>query len=113
VPDNNGICEYIKEVREESKYIKPLEITRKFANDDMIMAARRGEHMEKEVEADESGSGEKFFDAEDEVHECAEVSKDVPDVPAPTSVQQKEKAPARVDPSIPTGNIPDSVFMTL
>ncbi|GAB2290171.1 hypothetical protein Dimus_024453 [Dionaea muscipula] len=38
---NNGFCEYIKEVWEESKYIKPLEITRKFANDDMITATRR------------------------------------------------------------------------
>ncbi|GAB2301572.1 hypothetical protein Dimus_035587, partial [Dionaea muscipula] len=37
----NGICEYIKEVWEESKYTKPLEITRRFANDDTIMEARR------------------------------------------------------------------------
>ncbi|GAB2265796.1 hypothetical protein Dimus_000831, partial [Dionaea muscipula] len=35
-------------------------------------AVLHGEHMEKEVEADESGSGEKFFDAEDEVQESAE-----------------------------------------
>ncbi|GAB2286585.1 hypothetical protein Dimus_020981 [Dionaea muscipula] len=41
VPRNSGICEYIKEVWEESKYTKPLEITRKFANDNMIMEARR------------------------------------------------------------------------
>ncbi|GAB2287862.1 hypothetical protein Dimus_022217 [Dionaea muscipula] len=41
VPGNNGICEYIKEVWEKSKYTKPLEITRKFANDNMIMEARR------------------------------------------------------------------------
>ncbi|GAB2273515.1 hypothetical protein Dimus_008307 [Dionaea muscipula] len=40
-PRNNGICEYIKEVWEESKYTKPLEITRKFANDNMIMEERR------------------------------------------------------------------------
>ncbi|GAB2297751.1 hypothetical protein Dimus_031838, partial [Dionaea muscipula] len=38
---NNGICEYIKEVWEESKYIKPLEITMKFANNELITAARR------------------------------------------------------------------------
>ncbi|GAB2289928.1 hypothetical protein Dimus_024227 [Dionaea muscipula] len=42
VPRANGICEYIKEVWEESKYTKPLEITRRFANDESIMAARRG-----------------------------------------------------------------------
>ncbi|GAB2268529.1 hypothetical protein Dimus_003485, partial [Dionaea muscipula] len=41
IPGNNGICEYIKEVWEESRYTKPLEITRKFANDETIMAARR------------------------------------------------------------------------
>ncbi|GAB2298079.1 hypothetical protein Dimus_032154 [Dionaea muscipula] len=41
VPGANGICEYIKEVWEESKYTKPLEITRRFANDESIMAARR------------------------------------------------------------------------
>ncbi|GAB2299616.1 hypothetical protein Dimus_033678 [Dionaea muscipula] len=41
VPGANGICEYIKEVWEESKYTKPLEITRRFANDENIMATRR------------------------------------------------------------------------
>ncbi|GAB2275539.1 hypothetical protein Dimus_010296 [Dionaea muscipula] len=41
VPGANGICEYIKEVWEESKYTKPLEITRRFTNDENIMAARR------------------------------------------------------------------------
>ncbi|GAB2283315.1 hypothetical protein Dimus_017833 [Dionaea muscipula] len=41
IPGNNGICEYIKEVWEESKYTKPLEITRRFANNDSIMEARR------------------------------------------------------------------------
>ncbi|GAB2294671.1 hypothetical protein Dimus_028867 [Dionaea muscipula] len=38
---NNGICEYIKEKWEESTYCKPLEITRKFASDDLIAKARR------------------------------------------------------------------------
>ncbi|GAB2298201.1 hypothetical protein Dimus_032271 [Dionaea muscipula] len=41
VPGANGICEYIKEVWEKSKYTKPLEITRRFANDENIMATRR------------------------------------------------------------------------
>ncbi|GAB2265883.1 hypothetical protein Dimus_000914 [Dionaea muscipula] len=41
VPGTNGICEYIKDVWEESKYTKPLEITRRFANDENLMAARR------------------------------------------------------------------------
>ncbi|GAB2296455.1 hypothetical protein Dimus_030572 [Dionaea muscipula] len=41
VPGKNGICEYIKDVWEESKYTKLLEITRRFANDENLMAARR------------------------------------------------------------------------
>ncbi|GAB2265707.1 hypothetical protein Dimus_000746, partial [Dionaea muscipula] len=46
IPGNNGICEYIKEVWEESKYTKPLEITRKFANENTIMEARRVRSIE-------------------------------------------------------------------
>ncbi|GAB2268365.1 hypothetical protein Dimus_003330 [Dionaea muscipula] len=41
VPGTNGICEYIKDVWEEFKYTKPLEITRRFANDENLMAVRR------------------------------------------------------------------------
>ncbi|GAB2273088.1 hypothetical protein Dimus_007894 [Dionaea muscipula] len=41
VPGHTGISEYIKVVWEESKYIKPLEITRKFANNSLINVARR------------------------------------------------------------------------
>ncbi|GAB2273096.1 hypothetical protein Dimus_007903, partial [Dionaea muscipula] len=37
VPGTNRICEYIKDVWEESKYTKPLEITRRFANDENLM----------------------------------------------------------------------------
>ncbi|GAB2269048.1 hypothetical protein Dimus_003977 [Dionaea muscipula] len=46
VHSENGICEYIKEVWEESKYTKPLEITRRFANDATIMKARRVQSIE-------------------------------------------------------------------
>ncbi|GAB2286614.1 hypothetical protein Dimus_021009 [Dionaea muscipula] len=41
VPGRNGICEYIKEVWEESRYTKPLDITRRIANDETITATRR------------------------------------------------------------------------
>ncbi|GAB2269295.1 hypothetical protein Dimus_004218, partial [Dionaea muscipula] len=40
-PGKNGICEYIKDVWEESKYTKPLEITRRFANNETLTASRR------------------------------------------------------------------------
>ncbi|GAB2266470.1 hypothetical protein Dimus_001479, partial [Dionaea muscipula] len=46
VPGRTGICEYIKEVWEESRYTKPLEITRRFANDATIMKARRVQSVE-------------------------------------------------------------------
>ncbi|GAB2288372.1 hypothetical protein Dimus_022704 [Dionaea muscipula] len=46
VHSKNGICEYIEEVWEESEYTKPLEITRRFANDENIMVARRVESGE-------------------------------------------------------------------
>ncbi|GAB2270849.1 hypothetical protein Dimus_005713 [Dionaea muscipula] len=41
IPGTNGICEYIKDVWEESRYTKPLEITRRFANDENLTATRR------------------------------------------------------------------------
>ncbi|GAB2273616.1 hypothetical protein Dimus_008403 [Dionaea muscipula] len=43
---NNRICEYVKDVWEESKYIKPLEITRRFANNETLTAARRVQSTE-------------------------------------------------------------------
>ncbi|GAB2299585.1 hypothetical protein Dimus_033648 [Dionaea muscipula] len=46
VPGHIGISEYIKEVWEDSKYIKPLEITRKFANNSLINVARRVQSTE-------------------------------------------------------------------
>ncbi|GAB2268721.1 hypothetical protein Dimus_003670 [Dionaea muscipula] len=93
IPGNNGICEYVKDVWEESKYIKPLEITRR---ENGIWWIGSGENRRRdndgdapEVEAEdkdegnkddfdreavideaivegESGSGEKFYDAEEE-----------------------------------------------
>ncbi|GAB2290896.1 hypothetical protein Dimus_025160 [Dionaea muscipula] len=206
VPGHNGICEYIKDVWDESKYTKPLEIIRKFT----ITEARRvrsieikpfqrfiyflvmknvvprfgkrdttsymdliymdhivsrrlvnlprvmmrhmsyvisvkdhelpygdrvtmifeafglkrenrvwwlcsGENRRRDddVQEGESGLGEKFFDAEDEVPRSEEVSEDVPDMPAPAPVQQKKKAPAEVDPSALTRSIPDPIMSKL
>ncbi|GAB2283748.1 hypothetical protein Dimus_018240 [Dionaea muscipula] len=183
IPGNNGIYEYIKEVWEESRYTKPLEITRRFANDDSIMEARRvksvemkpfqrfihflamknmvprfgkrdttsymdliymdhliarrtddevealEEEAEEEVEAQndfdweavideaadqgESGSGEKFYDVEDEVQESLEVNEEVPTAVAPSSAQQKKTKTAGVDPLGPSGRLPESVMNKL
>ncbi|GAB2265807.1 hypothetical protein Dimus_000842 [Dionaea muscipula] len=230
IPGNNGICEYIKDVWEESKYTKPLEITRRFANDETLTAARRvkssemkpfqrrlvnlprvmirhmsyvismkdhelpygdwltmvfeefgvplvdkkgeepkwydyfeetfltmckltrengvwwigtGEnrrrdddneapaeevHEEKEAhnaefdweavideaaDQGQSGSREKFYDAEDEIQEPATVVEEVPAVVTQASAQQKETEAAGVDPSGPSGHIPESVINRL
>ncbi|GAB2275706.1 hypothetical protein Dimus_010459 [Dionaea muscipula] len=180
IPGNNGICEYIKDVWEESKYTKPLAIIRKFANDDnIILEARRVKSVEmkpfqrfihflvmknmaprfrkrdttsfmdliymdhlvsrrivnlqeeeEEEEAQnadfdweavvdeaadqgESGSGEKFYDAEDEIQESTAMVEEVPAVAAQASAQQKETEAGGVDPSGPSGHIPESVMIKL
>ncbi|GAB2299759.1 hypothetical protein Dimus_033812 [Dionaea muscipula] len=76
IPGNNGICEYVKDVWEESKYIKPLEITRR------------------------------FYDAEDETQGSPEVQEEIPAAAPQSSAQQKEQTTSGVDPSSPTGRIP-------
>ncbi|GAB2292211.1 hypothetical protein Dimus_026461 [Dionaea muscipula] len=235
IPGNNGICEYIKEVWEESKYTKLLEITRRFANDDTIMEARRvksvemkhfqrfihflvmknvvprfgkrdttsfmdliymdhliarrlvnlprvmmrhmsyvisgeepkrydyfeetfltmckltrengvwwigsGENRRRDDDVDapeeeaeeeeernqddfdwetvideaavegESGSGEKFYDAEDKEQGSPEVNEEIPAAVPQSSAQQTEKEASGVDPSCPTGRIPEAVML--
>ncbi|GAB2270469.1 hypothetical protein Dimus_005365 [Dionaea muscipula] len=41
IPGNNGIREYVKDVWEESKYIKPLEITVRFANNETLTTEKK------------------------------------------------------------------------
>ncbi|GAB2286089.1 hypothetical protein Dimus_020513 [Dionaea muscipula] len=54
IPGNNGICEYVKDVWEESKYIKPLEITRSGENrrrdDDEATQEEEAKVKMKEIE---------------------------------------------------------------
>ncbi|GAB2294616.1 hypothetical protein Dimus_028815 [Dionaea muscipula] len=77
-------CEYIEEVWEESKYTKPLEITRRFANDEALTVAGRvkygsGENRRRdddgdapEVEAEDEGEGNKDdFDWEAVIDEAS------------------------------------------
>ncbi|GAB2275666.1 hypothetical protein Dimus_010422 [Dionaea muscipula] len=136
VPGANGICEYIKEVCEESKYTKPLEITRRFANDENIMAARRvnGENRRRDDDVDapeeeaededegnkddfdweavideaivegESGSGERFYDAEDEAQGSPDMHDEIPAADTHGSAQQKEQTTSGVDPRVSTRN---------
>ncbi|GAB2283465.1 hypothetical protein Dimus_017976, partial [Dionaea muscipula] len=61
----------------------------------------------------ESGSGEKFYDAEDEVQGSLEVNDEIPAVVTQASAQQKETTPSGVDPSGPSGRIPEAVMNKL
>ncbi|GAB2288858.1 hypothetical protein Dimus_023166 [Dionaea muscipula] len=119
VPGANGICEYIKEVWEESKYTKPLEITRRFANDESIMAARRVKSGElkpfqrfvhflmKQAVEGESGSERSFMMLEEEAQGSPELPEEIPADATPSSTQQKDKGIAGVDPSGPTSREAD------
>ncbi|GAB2278419.1 hypothetical protein Dimus_013103 [Dionaea muscipula] len=69
-------------------------------------------HDEDEIQG-ESGSAEKFYDAEDEVQGSADVVDDVPEVPASVSEKQKETTTAGVNPSILVGSTSDSDFAKL
>ncbi|GAB2265483.1 hypothetical protein Dimus_000535 [Dionaea muscipula] len=125
IPGNNGICEYVKDVWEESKYIKPLEITVSGENrrrdDDEATPEEEaeGEDEGNRVDFDreaiideataegESWSWEKFYDAEEDAQGSPELPDEIPADATPSSVQQKDKGIAGVDPSGPTGREAD------
>ncbi|GAB2287826.1 hypothetical protein Dimus_022183 [Dionaea muscipula] len=125
IPGNNGICEYVKDVWEESKYIKPLEITKRRRDDDVYAQEVEAEEedegnkddFDREAVIDEatvegeSGSGEKFYDAEDENQGSPEVQEEIPAAAPQSSAQQKEQTTSGVDPSCPTGRIPEAELL--
>ncbi|GAB2295193.1 hypothetical protein Dimus_029368 [Dionaea muscipula] len=120
IPGNNGICEYVKDVWEGSKYIKPLEITKRIRDNDVAAPEEEAEEedegnqgnfdweevVEEAAVEGESGSGEKFYDAEDKDQSSPEVNKEIPAAVPQSSAQQKEQGTSGVDPSCPTGRIP-------
>ncbi|GAB2269184.1 hypothetical protein Dimus_004114 [Dionaea muscipula] len=61
----------------------------------------------------ESGSNEQFYDAQVDVEEPVTETPAAPEVVAQASVQQKETAASGVDPSCPTGRIPEAVMNKL
>ncbi|GAB2268127.1 hypothetical protein Dimus_003106 [Dionaea muscipula] len=115
IPGNNGICEYIKEGSGENR-----------RRDDDVDAPEEEAEVEEEgnpanfeweavvdeaaVEG-ESGSGEKFFDAEDKDQGSPEVNEEIPAAVTQGSAQQKDKESSGVDPSCPTGRIPEVVML--
>ncbi|GAB2285445.1 hypothetical protein Dimus_019896 [Dionaea muscipula] len=61
----------------------------------------------------ESGSGEKFYDAEDKEQGSPEVNEEIPAAVPQSSAQQTEKDASGVDPSCPTGRIPEAEMTKL
>ncbi|GAB2272828.1 hypothetical protein Dimus_007647 [Dionaea muscipula] len=59
----------------------------------------------------ESGSGEKFYDAEDKDQGSPVVNDEIPAAVPQDSAQQKEKEASGVDPSCPTERIPEAVML--
>ncbi|GAB2273166.1 hypothetical protein Dimus_007969 [Dionaea muscipula] len=66
--------------------------------------------IDEAIDQGESGSGEKFYDAEDKIQETTAVVEEVPAVAAQASAQQRETEAAGVDPSGPSGHLPESVM---
>ncbi|GAB2273538.1 hypothetical protein Dimus_008328 [Dionaea muscipula] len=128
VPGHTGISEYIKEVWEESKengvwWIASGENRRR---DDEVEAPEEEAEEEEEgnkAEFDweavideatvegESGSDDQFYDAQVEVEEPVTETPAAPAVPAPSTVQQKDTTSSGVDPSCPTGRIPEALML--
>ncbi|GAB2302406.1 hypothetical protein Dimus_036417 [Dionaea muscipula] len=120
IPGNNGICEYVKDVWEESKYIKPLEITRRRRDDDVDTPKGEAEEEEERNQDDfdweaaideaavegESGSGEKFYDAEDKEQDSPDVNEEIPAAVSQSLAQQKKQDASGVDPSCPIAQFP-------
>ncbi|GAB2281153.1 hypothetical protein Dimus_015757 [Dionaea muscipula] len=118
---NNEICEYVKDVWEESNYIKPLEITKRRRDDAVDVPEGEAEEEEERIQGDfdweavveeaavegESGSGEKFYDAEDKDQGSPEANEEIPATVPRSSTRQKEQGTSGVDPSCPTGRIPE------
>ncbi|GAB2283744.1 hypothetical protein Dimus_018236 [Dionaea muscipula] len=59
----------------------------------------------------ESGSREKFYDAEDKDQGSPEVHEEIPAAAPQSSAQQKEQNASGVDPSCPTGRIPEAELL--
>ncbi|GAB2299535.1 hypothetical protein Dimus_033602 [Dionaea muscipula] len=59
----------------------------------------------------ESGSGEKFYDAEDKDQSSPEVNEEIQMTAPRVRLQQKEQETSGVDPSCPTGRIPEAELL--
>ncbi|GAB2269075.1 hypothetical protein Dimus_004005, partial [Dionaea muscipula] len=64
--------------------------------------------VDKATVKGESGSDDQFFNGQVDIEEPVTEPQAAPAVPVPSTVQQKEIIPSGVDPSCPTGRIPEA-----
>ncbi|GAB2286158.1 hypothetical protein Dimus_020584 [Dionaea muscipula] len=96
IPGNNGICTGENKRRDDEVEAPEEEAEEEvYAQTDFDWEAV----IDEAAFEGESGSGEKFYDAEDEVQESPEVNEEDPVVTAQDSVQPKVTEAAGVDPS--------------
>ncbi|GAB2270646.1 hypothetical protein Dimus_005525 [Dionaea muscipula] len=69
--------------------------------------------IDEAAEQGESGSDDQFFDAQVEVEEPVTETPAAPAVPAPSTVQQKVTETTGVDPSGPSGHLPEAMMNKL
>ncbi|GAB2268428.1 hypothetical protein Dimus_003389 [Dionaea muscipula] len=107
VPRNNGIYERRDDMMEATaEEVHEEEATQNTEFD-------WEEVVDEAAVEGESGSGEKFFDAEDEVQDSPDVNEAAPAVVNQDSSQQKKIEIAGVDPSGPSGHLPESEMLKL
>ncbi|GAB2273812.1 hypothetical protein Dimus_008586 [Dionaea muscipula] len=117
IPGNNGICEYIKEALVrigEGMMRLMLRQKRKRRKKRLRMQILIGKRWLMRLLF--SGSDDQFFDAQVDAEEPATEAPAVPAFlasPGDSTNVQKEPATAGVDPSAPTGSIPDAIFSSL
>ncbi|GAB2290425.1 hypothetical protein Dimus_024703 [Dionaea muscipula] len=69
--------------------------------------------IDEVAEQEESGSDDQFFDAQVDVEEPVTETPAALAVPVPSTVQQKVTATTGVDPSCPSGHLPESAMLKL
>ncbi|GAB2279143.1 hypothetical protein Dimus_013798 [Dionaea muscipula] len=118
VPGTNEICEYIKDVENGIWWIGSGENRRR--DDDVDAPVEEAEEEDEGIKDDfdweavideatvegESGSGERFYDAEDKDQGSPKVQEEISAAAPQSSAQQKEQTTSGVDPSCPIGVIP-------
>ncbi|GAB2297727.1 hypothetical protein Dimus_031814 [Dionaea muscipula] len=111
IPGNNGICSGENRRRDDDVDAPEGETEEEEERnqDDFDWEAV----IDEAAVEGESGSGEKFYDAEDKEQDSLAENEEISAAVPQSSAQQKEQETSGVDPSCPTGRIPKAVMTKL